>query len=75
MNKLIAEYNNTYHCSIGKNPVHADYSALTREIDTNPKAPKFRVCERGRITKYRNIFSKGYIENWSMKTHLLLILC
>ena len=26
---------------------------------------KFKVNERVRISKYKNIFSKGYIENWS----------
>ena len=24
LNKLIDEYNNTYHCSIRKKPIHAD---------------------------------------------------
>ena len=30
----------------------------------NPKAHKFKVDDRVRITKYQNIFSKGYIANW-----------
>ena len=29
--------------------------------------PKFQVDNRARITKYKNIFSKGYTENWSRK--------
>ena len=40
---LIDEYNNTYHCFIGKNLIDADYFALTEEIETIPKAPKFEV--------------------------------
>ena len=28
----------------------------------------FEVCDRDRITKYKNIFSKGYIENCSKET-------
>ena len=31
----------------------------------NPKAPMFKVIDRIRVSKYRNIFSKGYTENWS----------
>ena len=31
----------------------------------NPKAPKFKVNNRVRITQHNNIFSKSYIENWS----------
>ena len=52
LDKLVDEYNNTYHRSIGKKSIDADYSALTEEIETNPKAPKFKVRDRVRITKY-----------------------
>ena len=64
LNKLEDQYNNTYYHSINKKPVNADYSALTEKIETNPKSPKFKVNDRVRITKYKNIFSKGYTENW-----------
>ena len=36
-----------------------------KKNETNPKASKFKVNDRERITKYKNIFSKGYTENWS----------
>ena len=65
LNKLVDQYNNAYHHSIGKKPINDDYSALTGKIETNPKVPKFRVNDRVRITRYKNIFSKGYTENWS----------
>ena len=63
LNKLVDQYNNTYHHSINKKPINADYSVLTEKIKTNLKAPKFKVNDRVRITKYKNIFSKGYTEN------------
>ena len=31
----------------------------------NDKDPKFEVGDRVRISKYKNIFAKGYIPNWS----------
>ena len=31
----------------------------------NCKPPKFKVSDRVRITKYNNIFSKGYTQIWS----------
>ena len=65
LNKLVDQYNNTYHYSISKKPINADYSALTKKIETNPKVPEFKVNDRVRITKYKNIYSKGYTENWS----------
>ena len=65
MNKLVHQYNNTYHHSINKKPINADYSALTEKIERNPKAPKFKVNDRVKITMYKNIFSKVYTEYWS----------
>ena len=65
LDKLVDQYNNSYHHSINKKSINADYSALTEKIETNPKAPKCKVNDRVRITKYKNIFSKGYTENWS----------
>ena len=32
LNKLIDQFNNTYHHSIGKNLVNADYSDLTKKL-------------------------------------------
>ena len=52
LNKFVNQYNNTYHHSINKKSINADYSALTENIETNPKAPKFKVTDRVRITKY-----------------------
>ena len=71
LNKLVDQYNNTYHHSIGKKPINDDYSALTEKIETNLKAPKFKVNGRVRITKYKNIFSKGYSENWSREIFII----
>ena len=31
LNKLVDQYNNTYHHSINKKPINADYSALTEK--------------------------------------------
>ena len=38
---------------------------MIEEIKSTHEAPKFKVGDRVRITKYKNIFSKGYTENWS----------
>ena len=65
LNKLVDGHNNFYHRCSGKKPVDADYSALNEGTNTNPKAPKFKVGDRVRITKYKNIFRKGLHQNWS----------
>ena len=33
--------------------------------DSNKKNPKFKVGDHVRISKYKNIFAKGYAPNWS----------
>ena len=53
-----------------KKPINADYSALTEKIETNLKAPKFKINDRGRITKYKDIFSKNYSKNWPREIHI-----
>ena len=67
LNKLVDEYNNTYHYSIVRKPVESNFFALTEEIETDHESPKFKVGDRVAITKYKNIFSKGYTKNWSLE--------
>ena len=53
--KLVDQYNNTYHHFIGRKPISVYFSALTEIIEANPKAPMFKVNNRVRITRYKNI--------------------
>ena len=71
LNRLVGQYNNTYHHFINKKPINADCSAFTKKIETNPKALKFKVNDRVRITKWKNIFNKGYTKNWSREILIL----
>ena len=52
LNKLVDEYNNTYHHYINKTPNNADCFALTEKIESNPKAPKFKINDRVNIIKF-----------------------
>ena len=65
MKKFVDRYNSIYHHSISKKPIDVDYSAYTENVETNFRAPKFKFIDRVRITKYKNIFSKGCTQNWS----------
>ena len=71
LNKLVGQKNNTCHRSTNRTPINADYSALTEKKKTNSKAPKFKVNDRVRIIKYKNIFSKGYTENLSREIFII----
>ena len=61
---VVDEHKNYYHPSIGKEPVDADYHALTEGIETNPEPLKFKVGDRVKITKDKNIFSTCCTKNW-----------
>ena len=43
LNKLADQYNNIYHHYINKNSINGGYSTLTEKLETNSKAPKFKV--------------------------------
>ena len=73
LNKLVDQYNNTYHRSIGKKPITADYNAWTEKTEANSKGTKFKFNDRVRFTKYKNILVKVTLKVGKEK-YLLLIL-
>ena len=44
---------------------------MTEKIETTPKVPKFKVNDRVRINKSKNIFSKDYTEYWSREIFII----
>ena len=42
-----------------------DNTYIDFEKDVNDKDSKFKVGDHVRISKYKNIFAKGYMPNWS----------
>ena len=66
------KYNNTYHNSIKMRSVYVKsntYFNYSRKI--NKRDPKFRVGDNAIISKYKNIFAKGYTSNWSEEVFLI----
>ena len=39
--------------------------------NNNKYGPKFKVGDNIRISKYKNIFGKGYVPNWSEKVFVI----
>ena len=66
LDDIVNEYNNTYHRTIKMKPVDVkDNTYIDFEKEVNNKDPKFKVHHYVRISKYKNIFVKGYTPNWS----------
>ena len=60
------KYNNTVHRTIKmKHIAVTDDSYDEHNEDCNKKDPKFKIGDDVRISKYKNIFAKGYALNWS----------
>ena len=71
LNKLVDQYNNTYHHSINRKLINVDYSTLTKRIETNSKAPKFKFIDIVRITNYKNSSNRRYTDNWSKEIFII----
>ena len=66
LNDIVDEYNNAYHTTIKMKPIDVkDNKNINTNKETNDKDPKFKVGDHVRISKYKNIFAKGYTPNWS----------
>ena len=66
LDDIVNKYNNTVHRVIKIKPVDvASDSYVEYNEDLNKKNPKFKVGDHVRISKYKNIFAKGYTLNWS----------
>ena len=69
---IINKYNNTVHKTIKIKPVditsdsYAEYNEEFNEKDT-----KFKVGDHVRISKYKNIFSKGYAPSWLVEVFVV----
>ena len=64
LDNIVDKYNNTYYRTIKMKPIdvrsnfYAEYNVESYEND-----PKSKVGDHVRISKYKNIFAKGYTPN------------
>ena len=66
LDDVVDEYNSAYHIKIKLKPIDVKgntYINIGKEV--NDKEPKFKFSDHVRISKYKNIFAKGYTANWS----------
>ena len=65
LEEIIDIYNNTVHRTIKMKPIDVTSDSYAEYNDSTITKPKFKVGDRVRILKYKNIFAKGYTQNWS----------
>ena len=65
LNDILDEYSNTYHRTIKMKPVDVRSDSIEYNEESNEKDPKCKIGDHVRLSKYENIFVKGYTPNWS----------
>ena len=72
LDNIVNEYNNTYHTTIKMKPIDVkDNTYINTDKEINNKDSKFKVGDRVRISKNKNIFAKGYTPNWSEEVFVI----
>ena len=72
LDDIVKKYNNTYHTSIKMKPVDfKDNTYIDIKKESNDKNPKFKVGDHVRISKYKNVFAKEYVQNWSEEIFII----
>ncbi|XP_026831419.1 uncharacterized protein LOC113563673 [Ooceraea biroi] len=73
LSQLVKEYNTRKHRTIGMRPVDVTPAVAERLLTTVYSAIKiaaparFKVGDSVRVSKYKTIFEKGYMPNWTTK--------
>ena len=66
LDDIVSADNNTYHRITKMKPVDVkDKTYIDFKKEVNDKGPKFKVGDCVRISRYKNIFAKGYTPNCS----------
>ena len=72
LDDIVDEYNNTYPTTIKMKPINVkDNTYINTDKEINNRDPKFKVGNHVRISKYKNIFAKGYTPNWSEEVFVI----
>ena len=71
LDDVVNEYNNTKHNTIKMKPKDVGDNKRVYIDEHNEKDSRFKVGDRVRISKFKNIFAKGYTPNWSTEIFIV----
>ena len=71
LDDVVNEYNNTKHNTIKMKPIDVGDNKKVYIDEHNKKDSRFKVGDRVRISKFKNIFAKGYTPNWSKEIFII----
>ena len=72
LDDIVDKYNNTYHRTIKIKSVDVKSSMyIDSSEEINDTDPIFKIGDNVRISKYKNIFAKGYVPNGSKESFVI----
>ena len=72
LDDIVNKYNNTYYRTIKMKPVNVKSSIyIDFNKENNKEGSRFKVGGHVRILKYKNIFAKGFVQNWSQEVFVI----
>ena len=72
LDDVVNEYNNTKHNTIKMKPKDVkNDNKIVYIHENNEKDSRFKIGDRVRISRYKNIFAKGYTPNWSKEIFIV----
>ena len=72
LDDVVNKYNNAKHSTLEMKPIDVGDNNKRVYIDEhNEKDSRFKVGDRVRISKFKNIFAKGYTPNWSSEIFIV----
>ena len=71
LDDVVNEYNNTKHSTIKMKPIDVGDNKRVYIDEHYEKDSRFKVGGRVRISKFKNIFAKGYTPNWSKEIFIV----
>ena len=72
LDDIVNKYNNLVYRTKKMKPINVTSDSYAEyNEDSNEKNPKFKVGDCVRISKYKNIFAKGYTQNWSAEVFII----
>ena len=71
LDNVVSKYNNTKHSTIKMKPIDVKNNKRVYIDEHNEKDSRFKVGDRVRISKFKNIFAKGYTPNWSQEIFIV----
>ena len=71
LDDVVNKYNNTKHSTIKMKPIDVKNNKRVYIDEHNEKDSKFKAGDRVRISRYKNIFAKGYAPNWSSEIFIV----